>query len=346
MRPYDNIDTMFLDACTCINIAGRETPSRDGFSKEILGYCGRLLNPRANFLVNPTRKLSPPYAAAEFLWYLSGTDQIEMIQKYAPQYKRFTEDGKTAWGSYGHRWLRDPSFTKECLKCSEDFNFDVDEFIKEDRLKAPISQLQAIAWLLKRKPESRQAVMTMWNAGDLVHAILGDKNDLPCTTSLNFIIRENRLYLTATMRSNDIWLGFPYDVWCFTNLQMLLASVLDLELGWYQHQAMSLHVYDRNIERMKKVCFEEAPKDYPVFSYHTGLNRSARLSDTIRNLILKENEMSSNERYDSHRVSEDTVISTLLGQCYTMCGLKWDYENAINHIMNSDLKHYCENLRS
>jgi len=206
--------------------------SRDGDAKEICGWDCFLDNTDRNFVTYFGRNLSPTYAAAELLWYLSGAEDIYMISKYAPQYERFANDG-IAFGAYGHRWEQDPAF-------------------KDANNRGFRSQLDAMVSLLRGKPETRQAIITMWNAGDLLHAFEGDKNDLPCTLSLHFLVRDEKLNLIATMRSNDIWLGLPYDLFAFTTLQRLIAWELGYEAGWYKHQAGSEHLYIRNEEKAKK----------------------------------------------------------------------------------------------
>ena len=70
--------------------------------------------------------------------------------------------------------------------------------------------------------------------------------DTPCTVSLQFLIRDNKLHLTVYMRSNDIWLGFPYDVFSFTCMQIKMAMELGYDVGEYTHIAGSLHLYTRN----------------------------------------------------------------------------------------------------
>ena len=48
------------------------------------------------------------------------------------------------------------------------------------------------------------------------------------------------------MRSNDIWTGFPYDVFSFTAFQTMLAFKLNVGIGEYTHIAGSLHLYERD----------------------------------------------------------------------------------------------------
>ena len=51
------------------------------------------------------------------------------------------------------------------------------------------------------------------------------------------------------MRSNDLWLGFPYDVFQFTCMQVLMSMELGIELGSYTHIAGSLHIYERDFKK-------------------------------------------------------------------------------------------------
>jgi len=50
------------------------------------------------------------------------------------------------------------------------------------------------------------------------------------------------------MRSSDIWLGIPYDVFTFTMLQNCLAGELGVKRGWFALNAGSSHLYDRDTD--------------------------------------------------------------------------------------------------
>ncbi len=226
MNVFDRVDDMWLDALSLLTSLDEPYQSRAGWCVETLGYQGTLVSPDYNFVLNPRRKLDPVYAAAEFIWYLSGERDITRIVAYAKRYGDFAE-GSTAWGAYGWRWHNDPAFVAE--------NQD-----------GPEDQLLAVIRLLREKPETRQAVMTMWNAGDLPHAIEGGHKDMPCTLSLQFLLREDKVHLVTTMRSQDVWLGFPYDVFCFTCLQRLVAAACGKAIGTYVHQIGTLHLYQDN----------------------------------------------------------------------------------------------------
>jgi thymidylate synthase len=195
-----------------------ETPTRLGSSKEIIGYQGLLTNPWMNVVTNGVRQFSLPYACAEMLWYLSGENNIGLIKQYAPSYVKYAEDD-IAWGAYGKRWAIKPH------------------------------QLDLVNDILEQDPISRQAIMTMYNVGDLIAVHDGGKGDIPCTLTLQFLLRDRKLNLITNMRSNDVWLGFPYDVFCFTYLQMILSAMLDVECGIYIHQSGSEHIYSKHYDK-------------------------------------------------------------------------------------------------
>ena len=58
------------------------------------------------------------------------------------------------------------------------------------------------------------------------------------------------------MRSNDIFIGLPHDIFCFTMLQEIVARLLYVDLGTYKHAVGSLHLYKKNNRRALKFLNE------------------------------------------------------------------------------------------
>jgi thymidylate synthase len=73
--------------------------------------------------------------------------------------------------------------------------------------------------------------------------------DVPCTLTWQFFIRDEKLELHVNMRSNDVWLGLPYDLFNFTSIQRHLAARLDVGIGDYYHHVGSLHLYEPNLSQ-------------------------------------------------------------------------------------------------
>lgn len=220
MIAYCDVDEMWQDTLARILTAGRELVGRNGEpTREIVGYAAQLLDPELNFVANPVRRLSASYASAEFLWYMSGSSSGEMIKRYAPSYESFLDDDGEAYGAYGPRIM---------------------------------SQVENVVKTLRNAPHSRQAVISIWEPSVLERASTENSTpDVPCTISLQYLLRDGMLYAVTSMRSNDCWLGLPYDVFAFTCLQRVIAAHLDVALGHYTHFVGSMHLYARDYKRAR-----------------------------------------------------------------------------------------------
>lgn len=129
--------------------------------------------------------------------------------------------------------------------------------------------------LLKRDPDSRQAVITFY---DHDRDLNREKRDIPCTISAQFLLREHRdgpdtedihwyLDLGISMRSNDLWLGTPYDFIQFAILQASVAQALGARMGRYVHRVGSLHLYGRDHMKTIGLTFRGGPSmQYPLWA--------------------------------------------------------------------------------
>lgn len=190
--------------------------SRDGnVVDEIINAVTVIKDPTRCIIKNKIRKMPMRYAIGELLWYLSGNNKLSAIQKFTKAWDRMSDDGEHVNSNYGY-----------CLMHKFGFN-----------------QIEQALIQLHDNPNSRQVVLHIKEARSLINS---PTKDLNCTVCLQLFIRDGKLYMTTYMRSNDLWMGFPYDVFQFTCLQTLLAMELDVELGTYTHVAGSLHLYERD----------------------------------------------------------------------------------------------------
>jgi thymidylate synthase len=146
------------------------------------------------------------------LWYLAGPKTLDFIEYYVPRYRAESDDGVTVHGAYGPGLF---------------------QMRRHD-------QVANVLNLLKARPTSRRAVIQLFDASDLA----SPHKDVPCTCTLQFLIREDRLLLFTAMRSNDAYIGPPHDVFAFTMLQELMARSLGIDVGPYRHAIGSLHLYE------------------------------------------------------------------------------------------------------
>lgn len=188
-----------------------------GENRELLGVSLRITKPRAR--ISRSENRGKPFSAlGELLWYLSGTDTLEFIEPYVPRYAGDAVDGVLE-GAYGPRLMR---------------------------MRDGIDQFASIEALLKQRPGSRRAVVQLFNAED----IATHHREIPCTTTLQFHMRDKHLHMSVTMRSNDAYFGLPHDVFCFTMIQEMMARRLGTELGEYMQYVGSMHVYNEKVDDM------------------------------------------------------------------------------------------------
>jgi thymidylate synthase len=100
---------------------------------------------------------------------------------------------------------------------------------------------------LREDSDTRQAVMTIWTPNP------GPTKDVPCTVAFQFLLRGGALNMIATMRSSDAWLGFPYDLFNFSQLLNWVAGQIGVEVGWIQMDLGSSHLYQRNFMASREV---------------------------------------------------------------------------------------------
>ena len=195
--------------------------SRDGaVAAEIINSITVVKDPTRMIVNSAARKLPMRYAVGELLWYMSGSQKLKDIKLFSSAWDRMSDDGETVNSCYGH-------------KIRHFYGFD---------------QWQDVIDRLKADPNTRQAVIHIKNP----RPIADQTKDTPCTLSLQFLLRDGKLNLTTTMRSNDIWTGVPYDMFSFCSMQVLMAMQLGVDVGTYIHQAGSLHIYERNLPDKEK----------------------------------------------------------------------------------------------
>lgn len=234
MRRFANADEALVETLRDVLGQGSLASPRGQETREMLGYSFRIENPRARKIYNPERNWDEALAVGELCWHMSASDDVDFISYYADAWEEFSEDGSHVTGScYGKK-----IFENGC------------EGSKWSRLKRE----------LRLDSESRRAVIDIFNACDDLGT---GRPDVPCVASLQFLLRDGSLNCINTMRSNDIIWGLSYDVFFITMLQERLAKEIDAELGWYQHDAGSIHVYERHYDLADRIVGTGVPNSTP-----------------------------------------------------------------------------------
>lgn len=220
--PGETLDDVMRTVIEAIQVHGDSIEPTKGPATELRGVLLEITNPRARLSRTETRgKLYS--ALGELCWYLAKTNRVGFISYYVRAYSEFAE-GDEIWGGYGPRL-----FSWKGL-----------------------NQVENVTAILGRNRDSRQAVIQLFDANDIVE----EHRDVPCTCTLQFMNRQNRLHMFANMRSNDVYWGLPHDVFCFTMLQEIVARSLSIDLGTYKHAVSSMHLYKKNEGAAKRFLKE------------------------------------------------------------------------------------------
>jgi len=98
-------------------------------------------------------------------------------------------------------------------------------------------QLNKTIGRLIKNSTTRRAYIPIFDKIDNCGAV-----DIPCWTSLQFIIRNGSLNMIDYFRSNDMFLAFPSDGYGARTLQHYVADRVGVPVGWFSHHVGSAHI--------------------------------------------------------------------------------------------------------
>lgn len=195
--------------------------------------------PRERVLFSPVRDANPFFHLMESLWMLAGRNDIGFPCFFNGKFEKYSDDGKTFHGAYGHRWLR--AFGD--LTPSESRN---NESIIRGEIHPSMNQLKKIGQELRRDPTSRRCVLQMWSAPlDLPLATGKEQGkDVPCNTHAYFLVNNGNLDMTVCCRSNDIvWGAYGANAVHMSIMMEYVAVIVGVPVGCYRQISNNYHAY-------------------------------------------------------------------------------------------------------
>jgi len=158
---------------------------------------------------------------AESMWMLAGRQDVEFLKMFNSNIDLYSDDGVIFNAPYGYRIRK---------------HFGVD-------------QLQSVVDILMDAPESRQAIVQIWDSKDLNKTTF----DKACNMTLVFSIVQNRLQLIVYNRSNDLVFGgvTGANPVHFSYFQQWVADMLGLKMGILYFVTANGHVYTELYDHWK-----------------------------------------------------------------------------------------------
>ena len=218
MTRYRNAEQAFIDLLRTVTQDGDEITVRGNKTREIRSQLIEIERPWERVVAVPGRNNNIFASIAESIWVFAGRNDIAFLEGYLRRVGDFSDDGLTWRGAYGPR-LRNWYGT---------------------------DQLGNVVDLLNKDPESRRAVVALFDPGrDMV-----ESKDIPCNNWLHFLRREGRLHLNVVARSTDIWWGLSgINLFEWALLLEMVAHWVGDESGELSFFTSSLHLYEQHYMR-------------------------------------------------------------------------------------------------
>jgi Thymidylate synthase len=219
-----NVNDAVVKGAQLLKEGGQAQPSRAGGTLEYPEpVCTVYERPLERVLFDPVRDANPFFHLMEALWMLAGRKDVAWLVRFNQRMATFSDDGIAFNAAYGYRWRE---------------QFDL-EAAHGEKFR---DQLSTIVRLLRADPDSRRAVLQIWDA----EADLGvSSKDLACNTQAMFKVRRGRLNMTVSNRSNDIiWGCYGANAVQFSMLLEYMAARIGVEPGHYRQVSDSFHAYD------------------------------------------------------------------------------------------------------
>lgn len=185
-----------------------------------------------------TKKLHIRSILHELLWFLSGETNIRYLKENGVSIwdEWATEDGELG-PVYGAQWRH--------WQGADGQVYD---------------QVLALVESLKTNPNSRRHIINGWNV-----ALLPDESKKPwqnaadglmalppCHLLYQFYVADNKLSASLYIRSNDLFLGNPYNTASLAFLTHMLAQQCDLDVGEIVISIGDAHIYSNHFEQVKE----------------------------------------------------------------------------------------------
>jgi thymidylate synthase len=193
-----------------------------------------------------TKKVHFKSIVNELLWFLSGSTNINELD--AKIWDEWALENGDLGPVYGKQWTA-----------------------WETKDGSTINQIDYVINLLKNKPTSRRILFHGWNVEYLPDETLSPHENArngkmalpPCHLLYQFQVMNNKLNLMCTIRSNDLFLGHPFNTAQAALWVYMLAQQCDLEVGELIMSLGDAHIYSNHFEQVK-TQLARAPSNLPM----------------------------------------------------------------------------------
>lgn len=266
------IDIEYKKLLTYVLNHGTEREDRTGTGTiAIFGYLSEV-DISEYFPIITLKKTGYKNAFTEMLWILKGDTTLRYLLQNNNNiwnewgFKKWVESTSYKgpdMTDFGHRCLQDEDFNqlyqeqlkyyKESVLVDDGFNQTFGDlgpiYGKQWRnWDYQIDQISNLVSEIKENPSSRRILLITYNPADVSQCALP-----PCELNCQFDVSHGYLSCKFNMRSNDLFLGFPFDIANHALLTYLIAAECDLKPGKLIYDVGNAHIYKNHLKQVKEL---------------------------------------------------------------------------------------------
>ena len=260
MKPY-------LDLLRHVRTNGIRKGDRTGTgTRSVFGYQMRF-DLREGFPLATTKRVWFRGLAEEMLWFLSGATNIRPLVEAGVSIwtdwplKRYLEaTGQAVPPSDSEAWRALKKDFEARIRDDADFAERYGDlgpvYGRQWRDFGGVDQIARVVEALRTNPDGRRHIVNAWNAAEIDRMALP-----PCHLMFQFYVGEGRLSCQLYVRSNDLFLGAPFNIAQYALLLHLVAHQCDLEPGELIYTIGDAHIYENHLDQVDE---QLARTPYPL----------------------------------------------------------------------------------
>ena len=222
-----NQEKQYLDIMKQIRDVGDKRSDRTGVGTRAIFGTQMRFDLAKGFPLFTTKKVWFKGVVHELLWMLSGSTNVKYLQDNGVHiWDEWADEDGDLGPVYGSQWRK---WEQE---------LDGDTFTYD--------QIGDVIKSLKNNPSSRRHIVSAWNVADIDDMALP-----PCHCFFQFFVSNGKLSCQLYARSQDWFLGTPFNIAAYALLTMMIAQVVGLEPGEYVHSTGDTHLYENHMEQVE-----------------------------------------------------------------------------------------------
>lgn len=249
----------YLNIMSDIIRFGEDSSDRTGVGTKSIFDVDMRVNLARGFPAITTKKLAFKSMVAENLWFLEGSSDERRLAEI--QYGTRDINKKTIWSANAQA-----DYWKPSAAFDGDLGRVYGQQLRNWRTVSPngeihvTDQVQNLLDGLKNDPNSRRHILLNYNPGELDDGLMA----LPaCHMMSQYYVRNNTLSCKVYIRSNDMFLGNPFNVAGYALMTHIFAHLRGMKVGKLTLAIGDAHIYQNHVQQVK-TQLERVPHQPPT----------------------------------------------------------------------------------